>query len=76
MHCPLILPFICSYMWDLTSKTHIWCISINLGIIIHTISLSLLFVSTLLLILKVLVLTFTPRFGMLLKPFVTIFLRL
>jgi len=27
MHCLLILPLICSYMWDLTSKTHIWCIS-------------------------------------------------
>jgi len=27
MHCLLILPFICSYMWDLTSKTHIWCVS-------------------------------------------------
>ena len=24
MHCPLILHLICSYMWDLTSKTHIW----------------------------------------------------
>jgi len=27
MHCLSILPLICSYMWDLTSKTHIWCIS-------------------------------------------------
>ena len=27
MHCLLILPLICSYMWDLVSKTHIWCIS-------------------------------------------------
>jgi len=27
MHCLLILPFIFSYMWDLTSKTHIWCVS-------------------------------------------------
>jgi len=27
MRCPLILPLICSYMWDLSSKTHIWCIS-------------------------------------------------
>ena len=27
MHCLLISPLICSYMWDLTSKTHIWCIS-------------------------------------------------
>jgi len=27
MHCLLILLLICSYMWDLTSKTHIWCIS-------------------------------------------------
>ena len=27
MHCLFILPFICSYMWDLTSKTHIWCVS-------------------------------------------------
>ena len=27
MHCLLILPLICSYMWDLASKTHIWCIS-------------------------------------------------
>ena len=27
MHCLLILPLICSYMWDLTSMTHIWCIS-------------------------------------------------
>ena len=27
MHCPLILSFICNYMWDLTSKTHIWCVS-------------------------------------------------
>ena len=26
MHCLLILLLICSYMWDLTSKTHIWCI--------------------------------------------------
>ena len=27
MHCLLILPLTCSYMWDLTSKTHICCIS-------------------------------------------------
>jgi len=27
MHCLLILPLICSYMWELPSKTHIWCIS-------------------------------------------------
>jgi hypothetical protein len=27
MHCLLILSLICSYMWNLTSKTHIWCIS-------------------------------------------------
>ena len=27
MHCSLILTLICSYMWDLTSKIHIWCIS-------------------------------------------------
>ena len=27
MHCLLILPLICSYMRDLTSRTHIWCIS-------------------------------------------------
>jgi len=27
MHCLLILPLTCSYMWDLVSKTHIWCIS-------------------------------------------------
>ena len=27
MHCILILPFICSYMWDLTSRTHIRCVS-------------------------------------------------
>ena len=26
MHCLLILPFICSYTWDLTPKTHIWCV--------------------------------------------------
>ena len=27
MHCLLILPLICSYMRDLASTTHIWCIS-------------------------------------------------
>ena len=27
MHCLLILPLICSYMRDLFSQTHIWCIS-------------------------------------------------
>ena len=27
MYCLLILPLICSYMWDLAFKTHIWCIS-------------------------------------------------
>ena len=26
-HCLLILPLICSYMWDLTSWAHIWCVS-------------------------------------------------
>ena len=26
-HCFLILPFICSYMWDLTFWAHIWCVS-------------------------------------------------
>ena len=24
-HYDLILPFICSYMWDLISRAHIWC---------------------------------------------------
>jgi len=27
MHCLLILPLICSYMWDLPFKIRIWCIS-------------------------------------------------
>ena len=26
-HCYLITPLICSYMWDLFLKTHIWCAS-------------------------------------------------
>jgi len=26
MHYLMILPLVCSYMGDLTSKTHIWCI--------------------------------------------------